>query len=983
MTAIGGRRASLIAEARSGVALPLVAASLLWSGGAVAQVTEPVRDPSVPGTETQTSEQADDSLDASSPVDSEGTANEDASQIVVTGTLVRGIAPPGTNVIGVTQADVEATGATTTAQLLQTIPQLGSFNTLQQPIAGGNSVTVNRPNLRSLPGFNTSGGSTTLVLMDGHRLVGAGIVTTTPDPDIIPAASIERLEIVPDGGSAVYGSDAIAGVLNFITLKRFDGIRVDGHYGFAEDYHQLDANLTAGREWGTGSAYVAYTYAEHGNLFGRDRDYIRQFPNQTPNVATTGLLNVTCSPGNVQIGSTFYPLPFVTGAAARAGVPTQCDDNDNRTFYPSERRHSVLAGVSQDFTDALTFDMRAFYTHRRTTQTNGPFQQSSSISNNVLNAFFPTRRIGTEPAPTSAVPNPSAQTVSYQFADADVAEQNVTLETWGLTPTITADLGGGWQLRVLGSYSRSDTKSIIETFNTTALTNAINNGLFNPYDPSVSSPAALGVILNDQGYARTRQRLADARAVIDGELLQLPGGGVKIAAGAEYYRENFRTRAGANRIPGDELTGAPAVSVNGVLLRPATTPLSVVDLKRNVKAVFGEVVVPIFGADNATTLLQELTLSAAGRYDDYSDFGGTFNPKFGITYRPTDWLKLRASYGKSFNAPSLADAPNATPFAVFLVGNGQNLPQPALRVSQGGPYPDPRPEQVTVLSFRGNDPDIEPQTAKTLSLGFDVQPPFLPGLNLSATYYRIKLKGVIGLPPAQNTQQVYREFPTSITVNPTAAQIAAVLALSPNAPALIGNVGCAPQAQCIYAITNVTKQNLGDFKLEGLDFNGAYHLDTSFGSLNFGVNANYELTRDQSPTAGQALIDLLEANNSRFKLRASAGAEVGNFLAQATFSHTEGFDLDPPVGFIGTTPTGQTFVSQTSVGDFNVVDLFFRYDFEGEGLMQDLELTLNVNNVFDQDPPEFRGPQSGGPGTGITNGSTLGRLIQVGFAKKF
>ncbi|MET0180867.1 MAG: TonB-dependent receptor [Novosphingobium sp.] len=971
----GSARAALV----SGVAV-----AALLSGSAYAQVAEPVRDPAAPGTEVQTAEEAQESLDASQPVDSEGTTKEDASQIVVTGTLVRGIAPPGTNVIGVTAADVEATGATTTAQLLQTIPQLGSFNALQQPIAGGNSVTVNRPNLRSLPGFNNSGGSTTLVLMDGHRIVGAGIVTTTPDPDIIPAGSIERLEIVPDGGSAIYGSDAIAGVLNFITLKRFDGIKVDGHYGFADDYHQLDTNLTAGRDWGTGSAYVAYTYAEHGNLFGRDRDYIRQFPNQTPNVATTGLLNVTCSPGNVLIGSTFYPLPFATGAAARAGVPNQCDGNDNSTFYPSERRHSVLAGLSQEFTDSITVDMRGFYTHRRTTVTGGPFQQSVNISNNVLNMFYPTRRIGTEPLPTAANPNPTVQAVSYRFGALDGAEQNVTLETWGLTPTVTADLGGGWQLRVLGSYSRSDTKSIIDTFNPTGLANAINNGLFNPYDPSTSNATALGTILNDQGYARTRQRLANARAVIDGELFALPGGGVKLAAGVEYIRENFRTRAAANRIPGDELTGAPSVSFNGVLLHPATTPIALVDLKRNVKSVFGEVVVPIFGADNATTLLRELTFSAAGRYDDYNDVGSTFNPKFGLTYRPIDWIKLRAAYGESFNAPSLADAPDATPFTTFLVGNGQNLPIASLRVSGGGTYPDPRPEQVTVLSFRGNDPNIAPQTAKTLSFGIDVQPPFIQGLNLSATYFRIKLKNVIGLPPAQNTQQVYREFPSSITVNPTAAQIAAVLALSPNPPNLIGNVGCAPQVQCIYAITNVTKQNLGDFNLEGLDVNGSYHLDTGFGGLNFGVNANYEFTREQKTDPAIAtVVDLLAANNSRFKLRATAGAEIGNFLAQATFSHTEGYDLDPAIGFVGTTSTGQTFTSQTMVGDFNVFDLFFRYDFEGDGLTQDLQLTLNVNNVFDKDPPVFRGPQSGGPGTGIINGSTLGRLVQFGISKKF
>ncbi len=161
---------------------------------------------------------------------------KDDSEIVVTGTLVRGVAPTGTNVIGVTADAVAATGAATTAQLLQSVPQMGAFNALQFPTGFGNSVTINRPNLRNLPGVNTAGGSSTLVLLDGHRIVGMGITSASPDPDVIPSSAIERLEVVPDGGSAIYGSDAVAGVLNFTTRKKFDGVQVGGKIGFADNY---------------------------------------------------------------------------------------------------------------------------------------------------------------------------------------------------------------------------------------------------------------------------------------------------------------------------------------------------------------------------------------------------------------------------------------------------------------------------------------------------------------------------------------------------------------------------------------------------------------------------------------------------------------------------------------------------------------------------------------------------------------------------
>jgi iron complex outermembrane recepter protein len=946
--------------------------ALVAAGPAFAQIAEPVRDPAVPGTEVQTTEEAQESLDASPPVDSEGTSKEDASQIVVTGTLVRGIAPPGANVIGVSQADVQATGATTTAQLLQTIPQLGNFNALLSPVGAGNNVTVNRPNLRNLPGFNTAGGSTTLVLMDGHRIVGMGVQSTTPDPDIIPPGALQRLEIVPDGGSAVYGSDAVTGVLNFITLKRFDGVKVEGHYGFAEDYHQADASVTAGKDWGSGSAYVSYNYAEHGNLFGRDRDYIRNTPDQS-----TGRLSIQCDPGTVQATTgvapatitRFYDLPFTTATAAPRVVPlNQCDTSDDLSFYPKERRHSVLVGISQEVNESISVDLRGFYTNRLTSFINGPYRQTSTVSRATILSRFPTQIISNE----------TAQNVSYLFGPADSVDQKIRLVTWGLAPTLTADLGGGWQLRLLGSYSRSDTKSEQDAFNATALSNAINAGLFNPYNPSASDPGALGIITNFQTFGRAKQRLADARAVVDGELFQLPGGGVKVAAGAEYFRENYGVRTGSVA-PGFELTGFPAQSLGATLIAPALAGLPAFNLKRNVKSVFGEVVVPVFGIDNATTLFQELTFSAAGRYDDYSDVGSTFNPRLGVTWRPIDWIKLRGAWGKSFNAPSLADAEAAAPTTIFLTGG-----LPPADVIASGAFPAPTAAQTSTLAIRGNAPGIGPQKAKTYTLGFDVQPPFIEGLNLSVTYYNIKVGDLIGLPSPVNSDPLYRQFPDLITLIPAgqagADLVAATIASA--TPGFFNNLGgCATLPTCVYSIRDIRKNNLGKFRTDGLDFNGAFHHDTSFGSINFGINANYILTSEQAPSENSAFIDLLNTN-SRFRARFSAGVEIGNLLAQATLNHNHGFKRVPPVGFAGTDFLGNTFVQQTKVDDFNVLNLFFRYGFEGDGYTKDLEFTVNVDNVFNTDPP-FTAVAESTQTPGVINGNTLGRLIQFGLSKKF
>jgi iron complex outermembrane receptor protein len=211
-----------------------------------------------------------------------------------------------------------------------------------------------------------------------------------------------------------------------------------------------------------------------------------------------------------------------------------------------------------------------------------------------------------------------------------------------------------------------------------------------------------------------------------------------------------------------------------------------------------------------------------------------------------------------------------------------------------------------------------------------------------------------------------------VTINPSAAQLNALAAKAGS----FGPFGrCDLTTTCTtnaYSLVDIRKQNLGDFMVDGLDINASYHHDVSFGSLIFGVNANYELNRKQRPSPGAAESDLLAYNNSRFKMRTSAAAQTGNLLSQITWNHIRGYQLNPVVGY----------VPQSEVDAFNVFNLFFRYDMNGEAATKNLSFTLNVDNVFDTDPPEYRGDVVGGVG-GFINGSTLGRMVQLGFSKKF
>ena len=885
----------------------------------------------------------------------------DPSQIIVTGTLVRGVAPPGASPISVSEAAIEATGATTVAQVLQTIPQLGSFGNLQVPLGASPEVSVNRPNLRSLPGFNTAGGSSTLVLLDGHRIVGMGSTTTTPDPDVIPPGVLQRLEIVPDGGSAIYGSDAVAGVLNFITISRFDGVKLDASYGFADDYYRYDANVTAGRDWGSGSLFFSYNYAKGDELVGIDRDFAQQFPDRG-----NGRLELQCSPGNVQAAGIFYAQPNVT-----PNTLNQCDGSDFASIYPAYQRHSVFAGLTQELSDSLKIELRAFYTDRDTEILSGPYRFTAQVS--AAQARAPYAALG-------------AQTVFGQFGPNDAAQLDVGLEAWGVTPTITADLNGNFQLRVLASHGESTASRRGNILDNTALSTLVANGSFNPYNPASATQTTLDLLTNVENFGRTRQYLDNVRAVVDGDLFELPAGAVKIAVGAEYSNEKFVAQNGST-VPGFENGGFTGNGVNTV-----TPRIPIFSLGRNIKSAFGEIIVPVLGGGDGP----ELTLSAAGRYDDYNDVGDTFNPRFGATFKPIEWLSIRGAYGKSFNAPSLADDPRASATDIFFlpsIANGGFRP-PADLVANGT-YPAFRPN-TGILAIRGNAPGITPQKAKTYTAGFDVDPPFIPGLSFGATYYNIDYKDFIGLPPFQDADALYRFNGNVIRTTFTQADINAILVqdtdgvIAPfgSANPFGGAFGSAT-VPGTYAIFDARKRNFGSVKLDGVDFRANYRTETGFGAVFFNVNGTYDLNREQKNGANAPFIDILRRDNSRFRSRSTLGAELGNLLGQVTWNHLAGYDFSSPQGFNGTTlasvspaSPARTFVGQTSIGSFNTIDLFFRYEVTGSGLTEDLSFTLNVENAFDQDPPAFRGNVTGAA-SGIRNGNTIGRFIRFGVSKKF
>ena len=830
------------------------------------------------------------------------------SEITVTGTQIRGIAPVGTNVVPMSRQEIIATGGTSANDILRTIPQVTSAF-LQTPTTGLNAgLAIIRPNIRNL---GASGGSTTLVLLDGHRLVGAGVLQTTPDPDVVPPGVLERVDIVPDGGSAIYGSDAIGGVINYISRRKFDGLELIARTGFAADYQTTDINATAGKEWSNGSAYLSYTWAHNNAIYGRDRDYVRQV---TQN-------NGYCGAGTVLANNTTYAI---TGPNPRTFVPgtkSSCDTTDTATFWPKTDRHNVFVGLNQELTSSITLDVRAYYARRALTTNEG--LDTVDLTVTKANPFF------------VPIAGETSQDVRTNFAGIVNQDHISVLTSYGITPTITARLGRDWQLRAMANFGWSTTNQDNATTSPSIAQNIIN-----PYDLASNTPAAISQILLHNN-AHAKQKLEDYRAILDGPLFHLSGGDVRAALGVEFTNEKNHVQ-------------------NGTVAFGAEGTIPVVTGSRHVKSVFGELAVPLVGADNARPGIQSLTFSASGRYDDYSDVGGTFNPKLGLTYEPLTWIKLRANWGTSFNAPSLVDKSG-----VEVAGG---IFSSVLPFGQKSPW---------VIVLAGNTgAQMKPQTADTYSFGADIHPPAVPGLTLSATYYNIDLQKVIGLlagqPFSSQLQPFYRD---NIPCAQAGAELAGVTVFSPLIPAALT---CAFSPTT--AILDWRVQNLGEIKTDGIDFSISYDRPVSFGSVHAGLAGTYTLHRNQALVPGATFIETLDQpGDTRLVFIATAGVQVGDLNATASLNHREGYSINPIV------PARPGFPfpnEQDSIGSFTTVDLYFDYALPSAWMMHDTHVSLNVTNLFDQAPPFYAGTPFGA-NSGFANGSTLGRLVQFGIRTKF
>ena len=845
----------------------------------------------------------------------EGDDSTPAADIVVTGSSIRGVPPTGSNLIQLGAEAVRLTGANTTQQLLATIPQLGTFNTAPRPDPGSGGILSTAPNIRGI------GQEQTLDLINGHRFVGAGHLQNISDPSIIPPTAIDRVEVIADGASSVYGSDAISGVVNVITRRDYDGALTTFRYGVGSDYHSIDGAGIVGKKWSGGGFMVTAEYAGNSRLSGLDRGYVH---NNFSGEGGTDYRVPYCANPNIISGGVNYATPGL-----QPNTRNLCDNSRYSDLYPKQQRLSVFSAGHQDITDNAEIYYDAFYSKTKSNAEIGPLQPSTATIT-TASPFF------------QAIPGSTATTEQVQFNLMPLLGpiyDRQSIQTYGGTIGVGVNIFHNFKWTTYVTGSKSITKLYEGSYNPTAYSNAlIGTSTTTALDPfgGRTNPAVLQQIGDYTQFFGSHQSLYELNSKVDGPLFSIPGGDVKVAAGGVFRREFY---SGQNALtPYGQLQNLGAQT--GV---------------RKVYSGFGELFVPFFSDKNGVTGLQRLDLSLSARYDSYSDFGNTFNPKVGVNWAPIRGFTLRGSWSTSFHAPALPDLYGPDTRAGYIPTSTVGS-----TVYQGYIY------------LAGGNPNLTAEKAHNWSLGADIAPVSLPGLRASLTYYNIDFKGRIAYPspsfffvdPAYNvyiTNNVVNGVPQNIDP----ATVAAILGnlRRQNFPSATAT----PPIQLIY---NLLRRNLAEIMTDGIDFDVSYHWAMPFGQLQAEVQGNRTLRYDQSAVPGATFVDQFNYGVIKFKARASLALTSGPFQGSVMVNYDDKY-RNPYF------PLGSTVASTETIKSFTTVDFHLGYTLPDRGVLSGTELTLDVQNAFDQDPPEMRS------GNGVGIGDVLGRVATFGIRKKF
>jgi iron complex outermembrane receptor protein len=924
-------------------------------------------------------------------------------EVVVTGTSIRGVAPVGATVQAVGQDQIARTANQTVQQVLQNVPAVVGLQSAGQGAFGSaDGAGVDAPTIH---GLGASASNQTLIIMDGHRLPLSGLNHELVDPNAIPTLALQRVEVLADGASSIYGSDAVAGVINFITRKSYNGFEAQGQAGFANNYHTYSGGFIGGKSWDTGTAWVAYNYDYRSDLLAGDRSFTHA---NHLSQGGSNLASYNCGVATVKVGSTYYPSPYSSTNTLPAAGAGSCDYTGQADLLPSENRHSIMSRVTQEVGDRLTLSADTLYSnlYEITKNVRGTASTTIFSSGPQANPYFVT---------PAGLATPASETV-YWDGNALLgpgAHTNVSDETFSEHLRGVYKLSSNWEAVAEGVVGEvTSRQSILGAVNGSAANLALNGTTnsagslttpsipgttvivtqpltaANALDPFLISgnPTAASVlagITNSTQTRLSRHDMEDATLKLDGTLFNLPAGPVKLAVGGEFTHYTLH------------LDITQPLGIGPATQGSSTTNL---DMNRTVESAFGEVLVPIVSPEQSVPFVHRLNLSVSGRFDHYSDFGNTSNPKIGADWEVISGFKLHGAYATSFTAPALTSV--GTPIGQFGVtgetGYGAyglgavNVPvaaNPLLAQLPGcatATVCQLGSSTVNGLQISGGNRYLQPQTGKSWSIGADYTPHFISGLKLSMNFWNNEITGAVTSPTpsvAVNSPALLAKVLTVFPNGATPAQIAA-------ATAGLNQTSALPST--VYFIYNYQQQNVLNLWVQGIDYEASYVLPTDFGDFTVTTAGSYETKFNQQIGSGTPIYSVLNTTGAnttfpsiQFQGRSSLiwTSRMG-LSADLFWNHTGAYH-----NWSGTTVTPIThnaLGAPTGGGDpvaaNDTFDVHVAYDFKSHNTwLNGLQVYADVQNIFDKAPPFY----NTAIGYDTYGGNPIGRITSIGLHKKF
>jgi len=849
------------------------------------------------------------------------TSTQSLDRVEVTGSLIKRIeSEVALPVTSISATELQSAGVTNAEQVLRTITQNNAGGAVTSGSVSGNNGGASYASLRAL------GAQRTLVLLNGKRIVNNPNGTVAVDLNTLPTAALERVEVLQDGASSTYGTDAIAGVINYITRKQYQGISVGGEMQLPEDgggeiylgsllggYGNL-----ATQGW---NVFGAFNYRKQQPLQGNERDFMESsyipskgFDGTSPttfpgNYTQTGTINTATNP---YVPGCFPPSSIRVGNNSFCSADTQLWTQviPDQEQYSGFLRGSLALGANN------TLALEYFYSQNTVTSMIAPAPEGGLTMRNN-NPYYPGNGITpiTNPALNSANP------ISVGWRTTVLGPRQTEIQNDTQRAVLSLDgnaMNWDYSANLLWSNAKVQSQFLQGYGNRSALNNGMSGAsgapFLNPFGPQTAAGQAYmfantvtGVIQDIDGT------LWSINGVASTSFGKLDGGPMQLALGAEYRSEDntFKTdTAKSSQTTSSGLAGA--------------APLREGD--RNVWAVALEMNFPV---------LKTLDIGFSIRYDDYSDFGGTTNPKIQARWQPFQQLLVRGSYNTGFAAPTLAQlyAPQATTFTGGRYNDPVLCPNGVPNVQAGGQQS--RDCGIQFQRLTGGNEQLQPEESDAWTIGFILQP--TPEFSFGLDYWDYKVTsnlGTLGETAIFGDPSKYGNLFIRCSAAP-ASRTATI-------------PGCQVPGGDPLAYIIDTNQNLGDTKTTGID--GTITWNTrpqEWGTFSLGIRGTYILKYEfQVEQNGQWFNPVGNYNANfggpvlRYQQVTNFGWQWGPWSAALWNRYQSGYFDQNPASSV------QPAFRQNTVGAWSVWNLSGTWTgYKG------LTLQAGVLNLLNNDPP--------------------------------